>query len=56
MAGEEKNKQNIQPETPQHDEQPLEHIKSLAPETPNDPDTPTVDDGFPVPVPAGPIL
>ena len=51
------NEEEIVPESPRHDEQPLEHVKSLHPEKPQDPGKPVIDDeSIPVPVPAGPIL
>lgn len=37
--------EEIVPESPRHDEQPLEHVKSLHPERPVDPGKPIVDDG-----------
>ena len=50
------NEEEIVPESPRHDEQPLEHVKSLHPERPVDPGKPIVDDESAVPVPAGPIV
>ena len=47
--------EEIIPESPRHDEQPLEHVKSLHPERPVEP-KPFVDDESAVPIPAGPIL
>ncbi|MGZ3424551.1 MAG: hypothetical protein ACXVEE_42220 [Polyangiales bacterium] len=58
MAIDDKKQRKIQAETPEHDEQPLEHVKTLAPETPEDPDKPTTErESFPYfCVPGGPIL
>jgi hypothetical protein len=44
--------EDIIPESPRHDEQPLEHVKSLHPERPADP-KPIADDESATP---GPIL
>lgn len=49
-------KQHIVPESPQHDEQPLEHVRSLAPQQPSDPKPVVDDEEMPIPVPAGPIV
>lgn len=49
-------KQEIVPDGPRKDEQPLEHVRSLAPEQPNDPGKPIEEDGFPVPAPGGPMV
>lgn len=49
------NEEQIAPESPRHDEQPLEHVKSLHPEAPPDP-KPTLGDDSAVAVPAGPIV
>lgn len=38
------NEDEIFPESPRHDEQPLEHVKSLHPERPHDPVRPTVEE------------
>jgi hypothetical protein len=49
------NEEEIVPESPRHDEQPMEHVKSLHPEAPADP-KPIIPDEGAVPVPAGPIV
>jgi hypothetical protein len=46
----------ITPDGARGDEQPIEHVRSLAPEEPADPGKPTEEDDGPVPTPAGPIL
>jgi hypothetical protein len=56
MAGDDTNKHDIVPDGTRKDEQPLEHVRPLAPEQPNDPGKPVEGDEMPIPVPAGPIV
>ena len=49
------NEEEIVPESPRHDEQPLEHVKILHLEKPPNPGKPVIDDDSAVPVPTAPI-